>query len=168
MNSASRNAERLVDLRDHLDQLVVEGAVGRRGDLGDELVGDRVAVLVERDLAGRRLEADLARAPLAASCRRRTGRRLTCCRAISNALGVDVVDWAKSDGDGKRIGQLLVGGGELLPCRRVSSSAIGPAEGVPMSDLARLALGASTFWSTVIEPPISGACRRPADTGSGS
>src|ERR1700756_4660763 len=66
-----RNAQRLVDLRNDLDQLVVERAVGVLGHFGQEVVGDGVAVLVERDLAGRRVEPEgrQRRAQLAAAVR---------------------------------------------------------------------------------------------------
>src|ERR1700748_3529918 len=62
-----RNAQRLVDLRNDLDELVIERSVGVLGHFRQELVGDGVAVLVQRDLAGRRLqdEAGERRAPLA-------------------------------------------------------------------------------------------------------
>src|SRR5262245_8526816 len=50
------HAEALIDARHHLDDLVEEGAVGALGDLGDERRADRLAVLVERHLARRRLQ----------------------------------------------------------------------------------------------------------------
>ena len=53
------NPERLVDRRDDLHDLVVEMAVVGLGDLGQIIVGDRLAVLVELDLAGRRVELEL-------------------------------------------------------------------------------------------------------------
>ena len=70
-----RNAQRLVHLRHDLDELVVELAVGALGDFGQEDVGDRIAVLVERDLAGRASRRRGSTGPRATSCRRRTGRR---------------------------------------------------------------------------------------------
>src|SRR5439155_15087576 len=50
------HAEALVDVRHHLDDLVVEAAVGGLGDLGDERGADGLAVLVQDHLAGRGLE----------------------------------------------------------------------------------------------------------------
>src|SRR3984957_8759125 len=64
-----RNGQRLVDLRNDLDELVMERAVGVLSHFRQELVGDGVAVLVQRHLAGRRLqnEACERRAQLAAA-----------------------------------------------------------------------------------------------------
>src|SRR4029450_11899875 len=50
------HAETLVDARHHLDDLVVEPAVGGLGDLGDERGADGLAVLVQGHLTGRGLE----------------------------------------------------------------------------------------------------------------
>src|ERR1700677_4085084 len=41
------NAQRLVDLRDDLDQLVVKRAVGILADFGKEFIGNRVTVLIQ-------------------------------------------------------------------------------------------------------------------------
>src|SRR5258707_2149424 len=49
------DAQGLIDLRDHLDDLVVEVAVRAGGDLGQELVADGVAVMVEMDRPGGRV-----------------------------------------------------------------------------------------------------------------
>src|SRR5258708_1539884 len=54
----ARPPQGLVDLRDHLDDAVEQRGVGARGDLGQEDVGDGVAVVVELDLAGRRVELE--------------------------------------------------------------------------------------------------------------
>src|SRR5262249_31520546 len=66
-----RNAQRLVHLRNDLDELVVKRAVGVLAHLRQEVVGNRVAVLVQRDFAGRRVEhqARQRRAQLAAAIR---------------------------------------------------------------------------------------------------
>src|SRR5258708_6467422 len=48
-----RNAERLVDGRDNLDDLIVKMPVVGLRDFGQIVVGDSLAVLVERDLARR-------------------------------------------------------------------------------------------------------------------
>ena len=60
--------------RDDLDDLVVEMAVVGLGDLGQVVVGDRLAVLVERDLAGRRVELERAPTPRGTSPDCRTDR----------------------------------------------------------------------------------------------
>ena len=70
-----RNAERLVDRRHHLDDLVVEMAVVGLGDFGQVVVGDRLAVLVELDLAGRRVELELGQRVAELDLARRRDRR---------------------------------------------------------------------------------------------
>src|SRR5215471_3948861 len=47
------DAQRLIHLRDHFHELVVKRAVGALGDFRQEVVGDRIAVLVERDFSRR-------------------------------------------------------------------------------------------------------------------
>src|SRR3984957_5828492 len=54
-----RNAERLVDGRDDLDDLIVEMPVVGLRDFGQIVVGDSLAVLVEHDLAGRGVQGEM-------------------------------------------------------------------------------------------------------------
>src|ERR1700727_3494180 len=54
-----RNAQRLVDGRDDLDDLIVEMPVVRLGDFGQIVVGDSLAVFVERDFACRSVKREM-------------------------------------------------------------------------------------------------------------
>src|SRR5438445_243488 len=54
-----RNAQRLVDGRDDLDDLIVEMPIVGLCDFGQIVVGDSLAVLVERDFAGRRVKREV-------------------------------------------------------------------------------------------------------------
>src|ERR1700722_6023704 len=54
-----RNAKRLINCGDDLDNLIVQMPVVGFRDLGGMVVGDRLAVLVECDLAGRGVEVEV-------------------------------------------------------------------------------------------------------------
>src|SRR5271166_4807793 len=124
------NAERLVDGRDDPHNLVVEVAVVRLGDLREVVVSDGLPVLVELDLAGRRVEFEI-------------GQRLAEFDAVvgqvaldlvkrrQHRLGFDVVALGKQRGGGEAVlvrrlvlvHELLPGGsvvvvGDRAGCRR--------------------------------------------------
>src|ERR1700733_1356678 len=56
--SVSRIAQRLVDVGDDLDDLADEPAFPVVGHFGDEVRADRLAVLIEADLAVRRVDGE--------------------------------------------------------------------------------------------------------------
>ena len=101
-----------------LDELVVEIAVGTFRDFRQVDVGDRVAVLVERHLAGRRVEGEL---------RQRLAQLLAAVGDVAadlvkrqqRCLGVDVVAMREQRRRREGVGLLLVGLDEGQPCRRV-------------------------------------------------
>ena len=100
------HAQRLIYLRDDFDELVVKRAVGVLGDFRQEVVGDRIAVLVERDLAGRRFQnqARQGRPQLAAAIRH---IGIDLLEAGQQRRRVDVVPLGNNDGDGKAFGSFL-------------------------------------------------------------
>src|SRR5262249_26813897 len=113
-----RNAKCLVDLRNNLDELVVERSVRILGHFGQEFVGDGVAVFVERDLAGRRREHEA----------REGGAQLV---AAVRHVGIDLLQAGQERGrvhiiavrEQRRrrecVRLLLVFSDELLPGRRL-------------------------------------------------
>src|SRR5215204_4844285 len=81
----------LVDLGNGLDHLVVEDAVGALRHFGDEGRTDRLTVLVERDLAGRRLQLQgLQRLAVLLLVAREVA--LDGVEPVESRLHVDVVD----------------------------------------------------------------------------
>src|SRR5262245_47050401 len=112
-----RHAEALIDARSHLDDLVVETAVGALGHLGHEGRPDGLAVLVERDLAGRGLELQVLE--------RLAILRLTAgeiavhgLEPVEGGLHVDVVHEGEEGWAREAVLEVcLVVGDELLPVR---------------------------------------------------
>src|SRR3984957_17435234 len=97
-----RNAQRLVDLRNDLD----------------ELVGDGVAVLVERHFAGRRIKNEARqRRPQLAAAIRHIG--IDLLQAGEQSRHVDVVTLREQRGGWERVRLLFARGDKLFPCRRV-------------------------------------------------
>src|SRR5262245_34887962 len=93
------HAQKLVDVRHHLDDLVVEGPVWPIGHLGDKRGPDRLAVLVECDHAGWCLELQV---PESLTVLGLTAREVALDRLqrVQRRLHVDVVDegeqrWAR-------------------------------------------------------------------------
>src|SRR5262245_3389430 len=115
------HVEPLVDLGQGLHDLVVEGAVRALRHFGDEGRADRLTVLVERDVAGRRLQLQVLQrlAVLLLVARKVALYRL---ESVKRRLHVDVVD----EGEQRRAGEAvlevgLVVGHELLPFRGVDT-----------------------------------------------
>src|SRR4029453_8695817 len=109
----------LVDLGNGLDHLVVEGAVGALGHFGDEGRADRLTVLVERDLARRRLQLQvLQRLAVLLLVAREVA--LDGVETVERRLHVDVVDVGEQRRAREAVLEVrLVVGDELLPFRRV-------------------------------------------------
>src|SRR5262245_39730022 len=134
------HAEALVDARHHLDHLVVEAAVGRLGNLGDERRADRLSVLVQRHLAGRRLELQVLQR--LAVLRLATGQiTIDRLEPIERRLHVDVVDVGEERGAWEAVLEvLLVVRHELLPLGRVVAVGDGTGRRRAEQRLAALAL----------------------------
>src|ERR1700722_5930705 len=113
-----RNAQRLVDLRNDLDKLVEERAVRVLGHFRQEIVGDGVAVLVERHLAGRRIKNEACqRRPQLAAAVRHIG--IDLLQAGEQHRHVDVIALREQRGGWERVRLLFARGDKLFPCRRV-------------------------------------------------
>src|ERR1700754_1309404 len=111
--------ELLVDLGNGLDHLVVERAVSALRHLGDEGRADGLAVLVERDLAGRRLQLQVLQC-LAVLLLVARQVALDGFETVQRRLHVDVVDVGEERRAREAVLEVgLVVGHELLPLRRV-------------------------------------------------
>ena len=146
-NSACERFSRWSTFSHAPDHLVVERAVGALGHFGDEVRADRLAVVVERDRAGRALQLQLGErlAVLGLAAGEVALHRV---ERVERGLHVDVVVDREQARRGKPSGKFfLYEATKAFHSGASYASAFGPAESVPSSDSRRLPLKLSTSWS---------------------